>query len=85
MEKIRVDSRETYALMHQFAVDLMPQLADCIEVYPGERPIFDLYSIEDEIHRALNRTVDHKSGGSLVFDQTEAMTTVDVNTGRSVG
>ena len=85
VEKIRVDSRETYALMHQFAVDLMPQLADCIEVYPGERPIFDLYSIEDEIHRALNRTVDLKSGGSLVFDQTEAMTTVDVNTGRFVG
>jgi len=85
VEKIRVDSRETYALMHQFAVDLMPQLADSIEVYPGERPIFDLYSIEDEIHRALNRTVDLKSGGSLVFDQTEAMTTVDVNTGRFVG
>ena len=85
VEKIRVDSRETYALMHQFAVDLMPQLADCIEIYPGERPIFDLYSIEDEIHRALNRTVDLKSGGSLVFDQTEAMTTVDVNTGRFVG
>ena len=85
VEKIRVDSRETYALMHQFLVDLMPQLADCIEVYPGERPIFDLYSIEDEITRALNRTVDLKSGGSLVFDQTEAMTTVDVNTGRFVG
>ena len=85
VQKIRVDSRETFALMHQFAVDLMPQLADCIEIYPGERPIFDLYSIEDEIHRALNRTVDLKSGGSLVFDQTEAMTTVDVNTGRFVG
>ncbi|HCX86416.1 MAG TPA: ribonuclease G [Gammaproteobacteria bacterium] len=85
VEKIRVDSRETYALMRQFAVDLMPQMADRIEIYPGERPIFDLYSVEDEIQRALDRTVDLKSGGSLVFDQTEAMTTVDVNTGRFVG
>ena len=85
VEKIRVDSRETYALMHQFAADMMPQMADRIQVYPGERPIFDLYSIEDEIQRALDRTVDLKSGGSLVFDQTEAMTTVDVNTGRFVG
>jgi len=85
VERIRVDSRETYALMRQFAVDLMPQMADCIETYPGERPIFDLYSVEDEIQRALDRTVVLKSGGSLVFDQTEAMTTVDVNTGRFVG
>ena len=85
VEKIRVDSRETYARMRQFAVDLMPQMADCIQAYPGERPIFDLYSVEDEIQRALDRTVVLKSGGSLVFDQTEAMTTVDVNTGRFVG
>lgn len=85
VEKIRVDSRETFAMMRQFAVDLMPDIADRIEIYPGERPIFDLYSVEDEIQRALDRTVDLKSGGSLVFDQTEAMTTVDVNTGRFVG
>ena len=85
IEKIRVDSRETFALMRQFSVDLMPEMADRIEIYTGERPIFDLYSVEDEIQRALDRTVNLKSGGSLVFDQTEAMTTVDVNTGRFVG
>ena len=85
VEKIRVDSHETYALMRQFADDLMPEMSSRIEVYPGERPIFDLYSVEDEIQKALDRTVNLKSGGSLVFDQTEAMTTVDVNTGRFVG
>ena len=71
--------------MRQFADDLMPEMSSRIEVYPGERPIFDLYSVEDEMQKALDRTVNLKSGGSLVFDQTEAMTTVDVNTGRFVG
>ena len=85
VEKIRVDSRETFAMVRQFAVDLMPEMVDRIEYYPGERPIFDLYSVEDEIQRSLERTVLLKSGGSLVFDQTEAMTTVDVNTGGFVG
>ena len=85
VEKIRVDSHETYALMRQFADDLMPEMSSRIEVYPGERPIFDLYSVEDEIQKALDRTVNLKSGGSLVFDQTEAMTTVDVNSGSAEG
>ena len=85
VEKIRVDSRETFAMVRQFAIDLMPEMVDRIEYYPGERPIFDLYSVEDEIQRSLERTVLLKSGGSLVFDQTEAMTTVDVNTGGFVG
>ncbi|MFP3711911.1 ribonuclease E/G, partial [Paraburkholderia sp. SIMBA_009] len=51
----------------------------------GERPLFDLYNIEAEIQRALSRRVDLKSGGYLVIDQTEAMTTIDVNTGGYVG
>ncbi len=85
VEKVRVDSRETFAMVRQFAIDLMPEMVDRIEYYPGERPIFDLYSVEDEIQRSLERTVLLKSGGSLVFDQTEAMTTVDVNTGGFVG
>jgi ribonuclease G len=72
-------------MVRQFAIDLMPEMVDRIEYYPGERPIFDLYSVEDEIQRSLERTVLLKSGGSLVFDQTEAMTTVDVNTGGFVG
>jgi ribonuclease G len=56
-----------------------------IEHYAGERPIFDLYAIEDEIQRALERKVTLKSGGYLIIDQTEAMTTIDVNTGAFVG
>jgi ribonuclease G len=56
-----------------------------LEHYSGERPLFDLYAVEDEIHRALERRVTLKSGGYLIFDQTEAMTTIDVNTGAFVG
>ena len=63
----------------------MPEVAEKIEYYPGPRPIFELYSAEDEIQRALERKVPLKSGGYLVIDQTEAMTTIDVNTGGFVG
>jgi ribonuclease G len=63
----------------------MPELAERIEHYPGERPIFDLFGVEDEVARALQKQVPLKSGGHLVIDQTEAMTTVDVNTGAFLG
>lgn len=63
----------------------MPVLAERLELYTGDRPIFDLYGVEDEIGRALNKQVPLKSGGYLVIDQTEAMTTIDVNTGSFVG
>lgn len=85
LEKIRVDSRETYKRLTEFAEQFTPELTDCLEYYPGERPIFDLYGIEDEIQKALERKVQLKSGGYLIFDQTEAMTTIDVNTGAYVG
>ncbi|MBS1269332.1 MAG: Ribonuclease G [Gammaproteobacteria bacterium] len=85
VEKVRIDSRETYQKAVKFARDLIPEVVSRIEYYPGERPIFDLYSVEDEIQRALDRHVLLKSGGYLVFDQTEAMTTIDVNTGGFVG
>jgi ribonuclease G len=85
MEKIRVDSRESYQNVLQFAEDYIPELIDRIEYYPGERPIFDLYGVEDEIQKALGRKVALKSGGYLIIDQTEAMTTIDVNTGGFVG
>lgn len=84
-DKIRVDSRETYQKLTKFSEEFVPELASKIEHYAGERPIFDLYSVEDEIQRALERKVPLKSGGHLVFDQTEAMTTIDVNTGAYVG
>lgn len=85
LEKIRIDSRETFHRAQDFVKALVPEVADAIEYYPGERPIFDLFNVEEEIQRALGRKVELKSGGHLIFDQTEAMTTVDVNTGAFVG
>ncbi|MDH3342464.1 MAG: ribonuclease G [Gammaproteobacteria bacterium] len=85
LEKIRVDSRESYCAMLEFAATYVPEVEEKIEHYPGERPIFDLHGVEDEIHKGLDRKVNLKSGGYLIFDQTEAMTTVDVNTGAYVG
>ncbi len=84
-EKVRIDSREMLQKAQQFVGELMPEIADRIEHYPGERPLFDLYGIEDEILKALERKVPLKSGGHLVIDPTEAMTTIDVNTGAFVG
>ncbi|MEK6749637.1 MAG: ribonuclease G [Pseudomonadota bacterium] len=85
VEKIRIDSRETYAKVTKFVAKFIPQLAEGIEYYPGPRPLFDLYGVEDEIQKALQPKVQLKSGGHLVIDQTEAMTTIDVNTGAFVG
>lgn len=85
IESVRVDSRETFLRMQQFASDYVPDLVERLEHYQGERPIFDLYSVEDEIQKALEPKVPLKSGGYLIIDQTEAMTTIDVNTGAFVG
>jgi ribonuclease G len=85
VQRIRIDSRETYAKVQEFAMEFIPEVAYRIEYYPGERPIFDLYGVEDEIQKALAAKVLLKSGGYLVIDQTEAMTTIDVNTGAFVG
>ncbi len=85
VEKVKVDSRETYDRLRTFAAQYMPGLAEKIELYSGARPVFDLYGVEDEIQRALEKEVPLKSGGYLVIDQTEAMTTVDVNTGSFLG
>ena len=83
--RILIDSRETFQKVEAFAREFMPNVAARLEHYAGERPIFDLYSVEDEIEKALARRVDLKSGGYLIIDQTEALTTVDVNTGGFVG
>jgi len=85
IERIRVDSAETYEKLIEFANIFVPEIVSVIEHYKGECPVFDIYNVEDEITRALDRRVSLKSGGHLVFDQTEAMTTVDVNTGGYVG
>ncbi|HEV2218936.1 MAG TPA: ribonuclease E/G, partial [Casimicrobiaceae bacterium] len=75
----------TFVRMREFAREYTPALVERIEHYAGERPLFDLHGVEDEIERALARRVSLKSGGYLIFDQTEAMTTIDVNTGGFVG
>ena len=87
-DRIVVDSRETFVKMEQFAHEYTPALVGRIHHHDhnsGERPLFDLNSVEDEIEKALGRRVDLKSGGYLIVDQTEAMTTIDVNTGGFVG
>ncbi|MGL6122143.1 MAG: ribonuclease G, partial [Shewanella sp.] len=82
---IQVDSHSTFAELQSFAQEFMPEIAQKIEHYSGPAPIFDLYDVENEIQRALGRKVELKSGGYLIIDQTEAMTTVDINTGAFVG
>ncbi len=85
VERVLVDAPAVHGQMLEFTRTFMPALAGRIELHDGGRPVFDLYGIEDEIERALDRKVPLKSGGYLMFDQTEALTTVDVNTGAYVG
>ena len=85
IESIKVDSRETFLALMEFSKSYVPELLDKIEHYTGERPIYDMYNVEDEIQKSLKRSVQLKSGGYLIIDQTEAMTTIDVNTGGFVG
>ena len=84
-QSIRVDSGEQFEALRAFGREFMPAAAEKLQHYKGERPIFDLFSIDEEIAKALGRRVDLKSGGYLIVDQTEALTTVDVNTGGFVG
>lgn len=85
IQRIRVDNRETYDEVMEFCKHFMPEMGNRVELYQEERPLFDLYSVDDEIQKALGRTVKLKSGGNLVIDQNEAMTTIDVNTGAFLG
>ncbi len=84
-QTIRIDSRLQFDALTEFGRAFMPGAVAKLEHYKGERPIFDLFGIEEEIARALARRVDLKSGGYLIIDQTEALTTIDVNTGGYVG
>jgi len=81
VEKIHVDSHEAYERMMSFAKRFMPDIAKHLYYYPGERPIFDVYGVEEEINRALKRRVGLKSGGHIVIDQTEALIAIDINSG----
>jgi ribonuclease G len=82
---ISIDSRENFDKLCEFAQTYMPRVRERLQLYRGERPLFDLFNVESEIERALARRVDLKSGGYLIIDQTEAMTTIDVNTGGFIG
>jgi len=84
-QSIRIDSHEQFHALLAFGRAFMPAAAARLQHYKGERPIFDLYGIDEEIACALGRRVDLKSGGYLVIDQAEALTIVDVNTGAFVG
>ncbi|MBM4360489.1 MAG: Rne/Rng family ribonuclease [Deltaproteobacteria bacterium] len=83
--KIIIDNREQYGRLRRFVEMFMPERVNDIELYEGREPVFDAYGIEDEIGRALSRKVPLASGGYLIIDQAEALTAIDVNTGRFVG
>jgi ribonuclease G len=85
VRRVLVDSLVEFARMQEFTRAFMPEFEGCIELHQASRPIFDLHGVEDEINRALDARVALKSGGHIVIQQTEAMTTVDVNTGGYVG
>ena len=84
-QTIRIDSAEQFQKLKAFGAEFTPSAVDKLQLYKGERPIFDLFNIDEEVGKALGRRVDLKSGGYLIVDQTEALTTVDVNTGGFVG
>jgi len=85
VEKIRIDSESVHKRLSEFLDDFIPGLNQCLELYTGERPLFDMFNVEDDIEKSLQRKVQLKSGGYLIIDQTEAMVTIDVNTGAFVG
>jgi ribonuclease G len=84
-QSIRIDAKLQYDALCAFGATYSPGAVSKLEHYHGERPIFDLFNIEEDIARALARRVELKSGGYLIIDQTEALTTIDVNTGGFVG
>ena len=85
VKKVRIDCGETCRQVTEFVAELIPTAVDRIEHYTGAQPVFDLHGVEDDIDKALQKRVPLKSGGHLIFDQTEALTTVDINTGSFVG
>ena len=85
VDKVLIDQPNAHREMLEFAASFMPDALPRIELYGEARPLFELHHVEEEIQKALDRKVPLKSGGHLIIDQTEAMTTIDVNTGAFVG
>jgi ribonuclease G len=82
---VLVDSAECFDVLMTFCESYVPEMVAKVQLYRGERPLFDMHGVEDDIRSALGRRVELESGGYLIIDQTEAMTTIDVNTGSFVG
>ncbi|WP_428944374.1 ribonuclease G [Pantoea sp. FN060301] len=85
LDRVRIDSRQSFEQLLEFTAEYIPEMTAKLELYTGKQPIFDLFDVENEIQRSLDRKVELKSGGYLIIDQTEAMTTIDINTGAFVG
>ncbi|MEE3700258.1 ribonuclease G [Mannheimia haemolytica] len=85
INSVRIDSKLTYEQVREFLAEFMPELTDCVTLYTGQQTLFDAYGVEKAIQKALDKRVDLKSGGYLIIEQTEAMTTIDINTGAFVG
>jgi len=85
VEKVIIDSKKEFERLYEFVNSYFPKLADKIDLYNGHEGLFDAFGVELDISRALGRKVWLKSGGYIVIDQTEAMTVIDVNTGKFVG
>ena len=85
LDRIHIDSRLCFNEVKQFTEEFIPNLTDKLILYTGNQPLFDVYSVEKGIHHALDSRVNLKSGGYLIIEQTEAMTTIDINTGAFVG
>lgn len=82
---IHIDSKTTYEQVKEFLTKFMPEFTDCVSLYTGSKTLFDAYGVEEAIQKALDKRVNLKSGGYLIIEQTEAMTTIDINTGAFVG
>ena len=85
VDRLWCDDPTTYSRIVQFVQNYMPRLRSRLTLHDGPTPLFDRFNIEPQIERALDRKVWLKSGGYLIFDQAEALTAIDVNTGRFVG
>lgn len=82
---VRIDSKQACQHVSEFLSEFMPELSDNVVLYSGTQPLFDMYGVEEAIQKALDKRVNLKSGGYLIIEQTEAMTTIDINTGAFVG
>jgi ribonuclease G len=85
VDRVLIDQPSAHREMQDFAASFVPEMLERIELYAEKRPVFELHHVEEEIQKALDRKVSLKSGGHLIIDQTESMTTIDVNTGAFVG